>query len=340
MVNFHGWMMPLQYGKIIAECKKVRDSAGLFDLSHMGEIEISGKDFFAFTQKVFSNDIFLIKPGRMQYGVFCNECGGVIDDLMLYRFKDKVLCVVNASNTEKDFCHLKKNRAGFDIKIENKSERISLIALQGPSSEKILQGLTVFNLSSLKYLEFVEIGLSNKKCLISRSGYSGEDGFEIYTQNKDCLQIWKDILEKGKDEILPCGLGARDILRLEMGYPLYGQEIDENTSPLEANLRWAIKLNKDFIGREAIQKRGIEKKLVGLEMLDKGVGRKGYKIRLNGEIIGEVSSGNFSPALNKFIALGYLKKKDFDLGEEVSIEVRSNLLKAKIVQLPFIKRKK
>jgi len=341
MVDFHGWIMPLYYQGITREVKAVREKAGLFDLSHMGEIIIKGKNSLPFLQFVAANDASILEVGQMQYSFFLSAQGTVLDDFMLYRLSDRFMAVVNASNTEKIFKHLMEQKEGFEgVELVDCTDNLALIGLQGPNSENILQEFIKEGLKGPKYLHNGEFDLLGEKVLISRSGYTGEDGFEIYFEKKGSSMIWQAIMNKGKSFGLePAGLGARDILRCEMGYPLYGQEWDETISPWEGGFSWAVKFNKDFIGKEALEKSKdkFTRRLVGFVMKEKAVPRTGYPIRDDKEIIGRVSSGTFSPTRGDFIGLGYVLKDFVRERERINIEIRKKLIPAEIIKLPFVK---
>ncbi len=340
MVDFHGWQMPLYYRGITPEVKSVREKAGLFDLSHMGEIIIKGEGALSFLQLVTTNDVAALETGQMQYSFFLNHQGIILDDFMLYRLEDGFMAVVNAVNTEKIFEYLKSQQSG-EVVIDNLTLKFALIGLQGPDSEKILQGLVgEKNLSGLKYLQVRKFNLIGEKVLISRSGYTGEDGFEIYPEGKSAARIWEAVLKQGKTSGLePAGLGARDILRCEMGYPLYGQEWIENITPWEGGFSWAVKLNKDFIGKDALlkSKDAVTLKLIGFVMKEKAVPRTGYPLKYDGKNIGRVTSGTFSPTRGEFIGLGYVDKDFAYEGRRMNVEIRGKSIPAEIVKLPFVK---
>ncbi|MBU2504448.1 MAG: glycine cleavage system aminomethyltransferase GcvT [Candidatus Omnitrophica bacterium] len=281
LVDFFGWRLPLEYESGLKEAKELRCSCGLSDVSHMGEIKIKGKGTFEFLQKLVSNDLRLIRKGQLQYNLFLNQDGGIKDDLMVYNLGEEYLCVVNASNIDNVYAWLKEFK-NDEIEIINESQSTSLLALQGPKSYLVMESILGKKLDDFKYMHFIQENVELKPALISRSGYTGEDGFEIYIESKDACFFWDLIMNKGADYGLKlCGLAARDILRIEAGYPLYGHEIDETTNPIEASLGWAVKLNKDFIGKEEIvkaKKNGVEKKRIGFLMQEKGLPRKDYDI--------------------------------------------------------------
>jgi aminomethyltransferase len=345
MHEFAGYNMPIEYSGIIDEHTTVIDAAGVFDVSHMGEFWVQGDKAFEFLQKVGSNNVATLKDGDAQYTCFVNETGGIIDDYLLYRFnEEKYLMVVNASNIEKDWAWcVKQNTMGADL--ENASDNIAQLAIQGPKAKETLQKLTDINLSDIPYYHFVAgkfAGVDN--VIISNTGYTGAGGFELYFPPVDGEKIWFAVFEAGKEfGIKPVGLGARDTLRLEMGYCLYGNDIDDDHSPLQAGLGWITKLvdNKPFVGREAIEQEkanGIPRKLCAFELLDKGIPRHGYEIvNENDEVIGNVTSGTMSPALKIGIGLGYVKPEYAKTDTEIFIKVRNRNLKAKVVKTPFRK---
>ncbi len=346
-IDFGGWELPVQFSSIKDEHEAVRNRAGLFDVSHMGEIFVKGKDVLGYLQKLLSNDISKIPVGGAQYNVMCYENGGVVDDLIVYNLgDDQYLLVVNAANIEKDFEWMKKHAEG-DVTIINQSDEYALIALQGPLSEKILQTLTDVNLSELKPFQFkVSVQVSGYSVLLSRSGYTGEDGFELYGEPNSIVALWNKLLEAGKEDgLIPCGLGARDTLRFEACLPLYGQELSENISPLEAGIGFAVKLQKDadFIGKEALKnqkEQGLSRKLVGIEMIDKGIPRHGYKVFKGDTEIGEVTTGTQIPSTKRNLGLALLDIQYTEIGTEVEVEIRNKKVKAHVVPKPFYKREK
>ncbi|MED3660745.1 glycine cleavage system aminomethyltransferase GcvT [Ureibacillus terrenus] len=346
-IDFGGWELPVQFSSIKEEHEAVRKRAGLFDVSHMGEILVEGENAQKYLQKLLTNDISKIPDGGAQYNLMCYENGGVVDDLIVYNLgNSRYLLVVNAANIEKDVEWLKKHAEG-DVAITNQSDQYAMIALQGPLSEKILQSLTEENLSEIKPFHFkasVEIG--GYPVLLSRSGYTGEDGFELYGEPDAIVSLWNKILEAGKgDGLIPCGLGARDTLRFEACLPLYGQELSESITPLEAGLGFAVKLQKesDFIGKEALIKQkeeGLQRKLVGIEMIDKGIPRHGYKVFKGDQEIGVVTTGTQVPSTKRNLGLALLDIQYTDLGTEVDVEIRKKKVKAQVVPKPFYKREK
>lgn len=343
MVPFAGYNMPVQYAGINAEHETVRTAVGVFDVSHMGEFMITGESALDLIQKVTSNDASKLTDGKIQYSCLPNEDGGIVDDLLVYRIDEKTyMLVVNASNIEKDWNWISSYNS-FGAKMENISDRISLLAVQGPKAADALQLLTDVDLASMAYYTFKKGTFAGvEDVIISATGYTGAAGFEIYISNTNVRQVWNSIFIAGEDYgIKPIGLGARDTLRLEMGYCLYGNDIDDTTSPLEAGLGWITKFTKNFVNAAALmeQKRsGVEKKLVGFEMLDRGIPRHSYKVTdANGNEIGKVTSGTQSPSLQKAIGLAYLNKESSQEGTEIFISIRDKNVKAKIVKTPFFK---
>ena len=343
MVPFAGYNMPVQYVGINAEHETVRKAIGVFDVSHMGEFILKGEGALELIQKVCSNDASKLYDGKVQYSCLPNEQGGILDDLLVYRMDEKTyMLVVNASNIEKDWDWISKfNNFGVDMK--NISDRTSLLAVQGPKAAQALQSLTDTDLAAMEYYTFVKgtfAGVEN--VVISATGYTGAGGFELYFDNEHADKIWKAIFEAGAPfGIQPIGLGARDTLRLEMGFCLYGNDIDDSTSPLEAGLGWITKFTKDFVNSSnlAAQKEaGLKQKLVGFEMIDRGIPRHDYEIcDASGKVIGKVTSGTQSPSLQKAIGLGYVQSDFAKEDTEIFINIRENLVKAQVVKFPFYK---
>lgn len=344
IVEFAGYLMPIHYSSILAEHKAVRDSVGVFDVSHMGEIFVTGEKAVDFVQHITVNDVSKLYPGRVQYSAMCYNDAGIVDDLLVYKFTDnKFLLVVNASNIEKDFNWMNENNK-FGVTLENKSDEYSLIAVQGPNSNKTLQKLCDKEIN-LEYYHFFETKVAGVDMILSRTGYTGELGYELYFKGdeKTAEHVWNKIFEAGKEfNIQPVGLAARDSLRLEMGFMLYGNDIDKTTNPLEAGLGWITKLNKgNFIGRDVLLKvksEGLSRKLVAMLGNDKSFPRHGYEIKTDNKKIGEVTSGTVSPVLEKPIAMGYVDVSQAAEGNEVNIVVRGRETQVKIVKLPFIKK--
>lgn len=346
-IDFGGWDLPVQFSSIKEEHEAVRTKAGLFDVSHMGEIEVKGTDSLKYLQKMMTNDISKLKNSGAQYTAMCYENGGTVDDLLVYKIEDDhYLLVVNASNIEKDFNWLQDHAEG-NVELKNLSEDMAQLAIQGPLAEKVLQKLAGTNLSDIGFFKFQQdVDLKGRKALVSRTGYTGEDGFEVYCDAKDAAALWNEILEAGKEEgVLPCGLGARDTLRFEANLALYGQELSPDITPLEAGIGFAVKVNKeaDFIGKEVLKNQkenGVPRKLAGIEMIDRGIPRHGYPVYKGEELIGEVTTGTQSPTLKKNIGLVLIKKEHAELGTELEVEIRGKRLKAKIEATPFYKREK
>ena len=344
MAEFAGFDMPIEYSGIKDEHLTVRRGVGVFDVSHMGEIWVKGPAALAFLQKVTSNDVAVLLPGQAQYSCFPNGKGGIVDDLLVYFFsQDKYLLVVNAANVEKDWNWLVACNE-FGAILENASDRISQLAVQGPKALEVLQKLTSLNLSAIKYYTF-EVGemAGINEVIVSATGYTGAGGFELYFYNEYAETIWNAIFEAGKDlGIKPIGLAARDTLRLEMGFCLYGNDIDDTTSPIEAGLGWITKFNdnKQFIDKELLLKQKMEgtaNRLCGIEMIDRGIPRHHYSITdASGKVIGHVTSGTQSPMLEKGIGMGYVPAALAKPGSEIFLEVRGKLLRAKVVKMPFI----
>jgi aminomethyltransferase len=344
MVPFAGYNMPVSYEGVNAEHEIVRTGVGVFDVSHMGEFLISGHNALALIQKVTSNDASKLTIGRAQYSCLPNETGGIVDDLIVYRIKDEqYLLVVNASNIDKDWKHISAYNDELKADMRNISEGYSLLAIQGPKAVEAMQSLTSVNLSDIKFYHFEVSDFAGvDHVIISATGYTGSGGFEIYCKNEVVKQIWDKVFEAGADfGIKPIGLAARDTLRLEMGYCLYGNDIDDNTSPFEAGLGWITKFTKDFVNSEALEnekKHGLERKLVAFELDDRGIPRHGYDIvDGNGKTIGVVTSGTMSPSLGTGIGLGYVPIVFSELGSKIHIQIRKNAVSATVVKLPFYK---
>lgn len=343
IVPFAGYEMPVQYPTgIIQEHKAVRERAGLFDVSHMGELEIRGGDALGLLQYVTTNDASKIAVGQAQYTVLCNEDGGAIDDCIVYRFEDHYLVVVNASNKDKDRDHIMQYAERFGTQVIDRSDETALLALQGPRAQRVLERLTEAQLNTIAYYHFAEGDVADVPTIISRTGYTGEDGFELYLPADSAVRVWTRILEAGQDDgVLPVGLGARDSLRLEMGYILYGNDLDERRTPLEAGLGWVTKLDKgEFVGREALQKQksdGVRDRLVAFVLQERGFPRHGYEIRIDGEPAGEVTSGVHAPSLEKGVGLAYVPVEAARPGTMIEVMVRGKAVPAEIVRPPFYK---
>lgn len=343
LVPFAGYTMPVQYEGVTVEHETVRKGVGVFDVSHMGEFFLKGEHALALIQKITSNDASKLVPGKAQYSCMPNADGGIVDDLIIYMINDnEYMLVVNASNIEKDWNWISQHN-DLGVTMENRSDDWSLLAIQGPEAAEAMQSLTSVDLSAIKFYTF-EItdfaGLPN--VIVSATGYTGSGGFEIYVKNEDVEAVWNKVFEAGADwGIKPIGLAARDTLRLEMGYCLYGNDIDDTTSPLEAGLGWITKFTKDFINAENLKKQkeeGITRKLVAFELTERGIPRQGYEIvDQEGTVIGKVTSGTMSPSLNKGIGLGYVTKANSKVDSEIRIQIRKKQIPAKVVKLPFYK---
>ena len=350
MVEFGGWDMPVQYpAGTMTEHLRTRTHAGLFDVSHMGEVDVAGPDAIAFVNRLTSNDASKLVDGQAQYSALTTPEGTVIDDLLVYRFaEDHLLLVVNAGTTDKDWDWIKSHHDGENVELQNVSADYCQIALQGPDAISILRTLTDLALDEIKYYHFREGAVDGVEAIVSRTGYTGEDGFEVYAAPDQAEQLWNKMLEAGnfgaETGVLPCGLAARNTLRLEAGMCLYGHEIDDTTTLLEANLGWICKLNKgDFTGRERLQKQkeeGLERKLVGFEVTDRGIARDGQEVVIGGQRVGRVTSGSPAPFLKKNIGMAYVPVEFAKEGQTIEIDVRGKLVGAQIVPLPFYKRPK
>lgn len=350
MVDFGGWDMPVQYPiGTVEEHLRTRTRAGLFDVSHMGEIDVRGPDAIAFVNRLCSNDASKLVDGQAHYSALTTPDGTVIDDLLVYRFsEDRLLLVVNAGTTEKDWDWITSHHEQEAVELKNVSADYCQLALQGPGALDILQSLTDVPLEEIKYYHFREGAVDAVPAIVSRTGYTGEDGFEVYAAAGKAEQLWERILEAGKagtpEGVAPCGLAARNTLRLEAAMALYGHEIDETTTLLEANLGWICKLNKgDFIGRERLARQkeeGVKQKLVGFEMSERGIARDGQDVLIDGERLGRVTSGSPAPYLKKNIGLAYVPVEYANEGRELQIDVRGRAVGAQIVKTPFYKREK
>ena len=346
-IDFGGWELPVYFSGIQKEHEAVREKAGLFDVSHMGEVVVSGPDALRFLQYLTTNDVSRLRAGQAQYSLMCYPDGGVVDDLLVYRLADdRFMLVVNAANIDKDLDWLHKHAEG-DVTIDDISDETALLALQGPLAETILQRLTPVDLSQLPGFHFVENAqVGETKALISRTGYTGEDGFELYAAASEAIALWERLLEAGREDgLVPAGLGARDTLRFEARLPLYGQELSPHISPLEAGLGFFVKLadKGDFIGREALERQkqhGVPRKLVGLEMIDRGIPRSHYPVYADGERIGEVTTGTQSPTFKTNIGLALIRSEYAAIGSEVEVEIRGKRLRARVVKTPFYTRRK
>ena len=343
LVPFAGWNMPIQFAGVLSEHTCVRERVGLFDVSHMGEIEVKGKGAKNFLQFLLSNNVEKMFDGSILYSLMCYETGGVVDDLLAYRFSENhyFLCV-NASNSDKDYDWIARHASSFNVNIKNISSETSQLALQGPDAKNVLQSLCDISLDDLSYYNFRKGMVNNVESLISRTGYTGEDGFELYLSPEKVSEVFRSLMEQGRSYgIQPIGLGARDTLRIEMGYPLYGNEIDNNPTPLDAGLGWVIKFDKgEFLGRGSLLKQKEQgsprRKLVGLKLLTRGVPRAHYQVFKNGESVGEVTSGTFSPTLNTGVGLCYVSSEYSDIGNHLDVKIRDQLVATEVIQLPFV----
>ena len=346
MVEFAGWDMPVQYTGPIPEHMAVRQAAGLFDVSHMGEVEVRGPAALALVQRVTTNDVARLQDNQVQYSTMTNEQGGVIDDLLVYRVNEHYyLLVVNAGGTDTDFEWVKQQAGSLDVEVHNTSAAFALIALQGPRSEFILQRICDHMLDRIPYYWSQRLAVDGVDCRVSRTGYTGEDGFEILCPVADAVRIWNRLLVIGHgDGLIPCGLAARNTLRLEAAFRLYGNDMDQTTTPLEAGLGWVVKLSKgDFIGRDALLRQkneGLRRKLVGFEVLDKAPARDGYAVVVGGVQVGAVASGSPAPFLKKNIGLVYLPVEHTAIGTEFSVVIRGREVPARVVETPFYKRQR
>ncbi len=345
MVEFAGWDMPVEYSGVSAEHRAVRTRAGMFDVSHMGEIEIAGKDALAAVQHITSNDASRLKVGQAHYSALTTSKGTFVDDLLVYRFADQhFLVVVNASNTDKDYAHIVEHIKGIgDAAAVNSSSRYELIAVQGPKAREIVQKVTTLDLSAIRYYRFTHGEVAGARATLSRTGYTGEDGFEIFVAPGVAVRVWEALLDAGREfDLIPCGLGARDTLRLEAAMRLYGNDIDDSTTVLEADLEWIVGWNKaEFIGKDALaaqKSRGLARRLVGFEMVDRGIARHGYDVYDGGGKIGVVTSGTQTPFLKKAVGMAYVPVAKTAPGREFEVDIRGRRMRARVVPLPFYKR--
>lgn len=347
MVDFGGWDMPVQYtAGVIEEHMATRTRAGLFDVSHMGEIWVEGRDAISFVNRITTNDVAKLIDGQAHYSALTNEKGGVVDDLLVYRFSgERLLLVVNAGTTEKDWAWITDQKKDDSVELKNASSEYCQIAIQGPKAIAILQQLTETELEPIKYYHFAEGKVDGVDSIISRTGYTGEDGFEVYAAAEFAVRLWNKLLATGEPfGILPCGLAARNTLRLESAMSLYGHELGDDISPLEANLGWITKLDKgSFIGSDALKEQkaaGIKRKLAGFEMTEPGIGRDGFDIYIGEEKVGVVTSGSPAPFLKKNIGLAFLPIEFANVGQELKIDIRGKKTSARVVPTPFYKRQK
>jgi aminomethyltransferase len=345
MVPFGGWDMPVQYTGIVEEHRTVRSAVGLFDVSHMGEFEVEGPGALAALQHLTTNDVAALQVGQIQYSLLCYPNGTIVDDLTVYRVSDdRYMLTVNAGNIDKDWAHVTQStehaRDVKDARWRNASEGTGLIAVQGPKAEALVGRLADRDVTAIGYYRFARGTLADVPTLISRTGYTGEDGFELYAPADRTERLWTELVSAGRaDGVAPIGLGARDTLRLEMKYVLYGNDIDETTNALEAGLGWVVKPAKgDFIGREALEKvraAGVQRKLIGLEMTERAVARHGYPVQKDGRAVGIVTSGSYGPSVDKYIAMAYVETALAGIGTELAVEIRGQAKAARVVKTPF-----
>lgn len=345
IVEFGGWLLPVQYSSVLEEHKAVRTKAGLFDVSHMGEVWVKGAEALAFIQKLVTNNMEGLLPGQARYSPMCDTTGGTVDDLLVYKFaEDKYCIVVNAANIDKDFAWMQENTKGFDVEVLNGSARAGQLALQGPKAIEILSKLTDASLESIGYYHFLpDQTVAGIKVVLSRTGYTGEDGFEIYCAAADAPALWEAIMGAGKDEgLIPCGLGCRDTLRFECCMPLYGHELSSEITPLMAGLSMFVKLDKaDFNGKEALAQQkaeGLPQRVMGLELTARGIARAGYPVKCGDKVIGRVTTGSPAPTLGKNMALVLIDTEYAKIGQELAVDVRGKDIAAVIVKKPFYKR--
>jgi aminomethyltransferase len=345
LVDFAGWEMPVQYQGVnqgvIEEHRAVRTAAGMFDVSHMGEVRVQGPEAESFLQRLTPNDVSKLAPGRAHYSGLLTDQGTYIDDLLIYRLgAEEFLVVVNASNAERDFEWI-ASRAGSGVQVTNESDRWALLAVQGPKAVEILRPLMTPGAVDLKYYGFLQGEVDGRPAILSRTGYTGEDGFELYLRPEDAPRVWRRLLESG---VIPAGLGARDTLRLEASMALYGHEIDETTTPFEAGLAWVVKMSKgEFLGREALaaqQAAGIRRKLIGFEIQGRGIARQGHEIKKDGSTVGAVTSGTWSPSFEKAVGMAYVPAGLAAPGTALEVDVRGRALPAVVVEMPFYRRPK
>jgi aminomethyltransferase len=345
LVEFAGWEMPVQYSGLMEEHRAVRTAAGLFDVSHMGQVRVSGAGAEAYLQRLTPNDVSKLTPGRAHYDGLLDADGHYLDDILVYRLSaEEFLVVVNASNSDSDFAWM-SSQPHPDATLADVSANWALLALQGPRAPAILGRLSPTDLAAIKYYRFAEGTVAGKPAILSRTGYTGEDGFELYLSPLDAPEVWDALLDAGKgDGLVPAGLGARDTLRLEAGMALYGHEIDQTTSPWEAGLEWVVKMDKgDFIGRAALEREhrdGPRRRLIGFEVTGRGIARQGHSIRHQGETVGTVTSGTFSPTFEKAIGMAYVPAGLAEIGTPLEIDVRGKPVAARVAPLPFYKRAK
>jgi aminomethyltransferase len=341
IVDFAGWDMPIQYTTIIDEHQAVRTAAGLFDISHMGRLSFGGPDALALIQQVYTNNAATLKEGQVRYGLVCNEQGGIRDDVLVYRWPYGYTMVVNASNRTKIVDWLDQHKAGRNVDIRDQTRETCMVAVQGPLAMEIARGITTADADKLAYYYATPATYHGKQCVVSRTGYTGEDGVEIMVNASQAVELWEELIAR---KARPCGLGARDTLRLEAAMPLYGHELGEEIDPLQAGIAWAVKLDKgDFLGREALLRRKEDKTLrqrIGLELSGKRIAREGATVLADGKEIGKVTSGTFAPTLNKSIAMAYVDPGYVGVGTSLTVDIRGKSEAARVAELPFYKRKK
>lgn len=342
MVDFAGFMMPVIYTSISEEHRYVREKAGIFDVSHMGEFYVKGPEAEKFVDYIFTNDVLSQKNNQVLYGMMCYPNGGVVDDLLVYKIdRESYIMIVNASNIDKDFEWATKNNT-FDCTLTNESDNISEVALQGPLAEKILNSMTDYDLTSLSFFTFDYLKINGKDVLVSRTGYTGEDGFEIYGDHDVIVKIWDEILETGKEDVMPCGLGCRDTLRFEVALPLYGNELSKDITPIEAGLSFAVKLEAgDFIGKDVLVKQKLEKtkrRIVGLALLDKGIMRHGYLVYHEDTLVGEITTGYKSPSTGETVAMAMIDRPYDKLKTELTVDVRGKRKRVVVRNKKFYKK--
>lgn len=352
LIDFGGWEMPVQYTSVLEEHAACRESVGIFDVSHMGEVHVEGADAEKYLNYLVTNNVAKLADGQAQYTVMCNEQGGIVDDLVIYRrSRDRFLVVVNASNTDKDYSHMLKVRDSFrgktgDLRLSNESARYAQIAVQGRKAEALVQSMTPTPLAGIKTYWFTEgILLTGIPAVLARTGYTGEDGFELYVPSERGAEVWRALMEKGQSYGLkPCGLAARDLLRTEMKYPLYGHELTDETNPLEAGLGWVVKMDKgDFVGKAPIlraKEAGLKRKLIGIRLVDRGIARQGYKVfdAEGNAQVGEITSGTQSPILKQAVGIAYVALPFAAEGTLLTVDIRGAKVAAEVVPTPFYKR--
>jgi len=343
LIEFSGWELPLEYSGLKEEHMAVRESAGLFDVSHMGEVVVKGEETTAFIDYLVTNDVKVMEDKQVIYTFMCNESGGVVDDLLVYRFSDeKILLVVNAGNSEKNLEWIREKAGKFKVELEDISKGVSQLAIQGPEAERVLQKVVSTELSGIGFFRFEdEVEVAGVKCLISRTGYTGEDGFEIYTSNEGAPVVWESLLEGGG--VVPAGLGARDTLRFEAGLPLYGNELGEDISPLEAGFGFFVKTDRgDFVGRDALveeKNKGIQKKTVGFRLRERGIARHGYRVYSGNREIGWVTTGYQLPGNKESVGLALIEAEYAKQGSEIEVQIRKKQVKAEIISKKFLEKK-